>query len=298
MAKVTAPFEIEGTIDDLNFFKSSGQNLVRLKGNSGISKEQFANNPIFDPIREHATEFGSCVLKSRVFRLLAKQFYDKAKEVSFAGRVNQLLFEILEEDTTNKRGERKLEIGLQNPELHEILVNFEANKLRPLNKVVKRKVTFDWKQNKINLTTVNTEKDINWPEPDANHIHFQIAIANWNCKEDKFENHYSNEIILEKNDTETPLELQITKLQTQDLWIAYLYIGLSNKERRKTKPLHKKWNTTTIIGIQNFNQRQSSYHAVRASNSDSVFSQISPSPSLCASLFTTIHFKKTRCSSV
>lgn len=31
MAKVTAPFEIEGTIDDLNFFKSSGQNLVRLK---------------------------------------------------------------------------------------------------------------------------------------------------------------------------------------------------------------------------------------------------------------------------
>lgn len=256
MAKVTAPFEIEGTIDDLNFYKASEQNLVRLKGKPGITKEQFANNPIFKPIIEHGTEFGSCVRKARVFRLLAKQFYDKAKEVSFAGRVNQLLFEILEEDTTNKKGERKLEIGLQNHELHEILVNFEANKLRPLNKVVKKKVEFDWKQNKINLTTINTEKDINWPEPEAIQIHFQIAIANWNCKEDQFENHYSNEIILEKNDSEAKLEFKINKLQTKDLWMAYLFIGFSNKERRKIKPLHKKWNTTTIIGIQNFNQKK------------------------------------------
>ena len=108
MAKVTAPFEIKGTIDDLNFYKASEQNLVRLKGKPGITKEQFANNPIFNPIIEHGTEFGSCVLKSRVFRLLAKQFYDNAKEVSFAGRVNQLLFEILEEDTTNKKGTNQL----------------------------------------------------------------------------------------------------------------------------------------------------------------------------------------------
>lgn len=256
MAKVTAPFEIEGTIDDLNFYKASEQNLVRLKGKPGITKEQFANNPIFNTIREHGTEFGSCALKSRVFRLLAKQFYDNAKEVSFAGRVNQLLFEILEEDTTNKKGERKLEIGLLNPELNEILINFEGNKLRPLNKVVKKKITFDWKQNKIDLTTINTEKNIYWPEPDANQIHFQLAIANWNYKEDKFENHYSNEIILEKNDSEAQLEFQINKLQTKDLWIAYLFIGFSNKERRKIKPLHKKWNTTTIIGIQNFNTKK------------------------------------------
>lgn len=256
MAKVTAPFEIEGTIDDLNFYKASEQNLVRLKGKPGITKEQFANNPIFNHIIEHGTEFGSCVRKARVFRLLAKQFYDKAKEVSFAGRVNQLLFEILEEDTTNKKGERKLEIGLQIPELHEILVNFEGNKLRPLNKVVKKKVEFDWTQNKINLTTINTEKDMVWPEPDANQIHFQIAIANWNCKEDLFENHYSNEIILEKTNAEVQLEFEINKLQTKDLWLAFIYIGFSNKERRKTKPLHKKWNTTTIIGIQNFNQKK------------------------------------------
>lgn len=255
MAKIIAPFKIVGTLDDMNFYMSSGQNLVREKGKTGITKKQFQENPIFNKIRQQSIEFGSCVKKAKIFRLLVKQFYDKAKEGSFAGRVNKLLFEILEEDTTNKRGERKLEIGLQIPELEDLFLNFEGNKLRPLNKVLQKKITFDWKHRKINLETINVEKDIYWPEPDANQIHFQIAIANWNCKDDIFENHYSNEIILEKVNTKASLEFKINELQTKDLWMAFIYIGFSNKERKKTKPLHKKWNTSTIIGIQNFNQK-------------------------------------------
>ena len=160
MAKVIAPFKVKGTIDDLSFYIASNENLVRQKGNSGITKEQFAKNPIFNRIRQQSSEFGSCSQKSKVFRLLAKEFYDKAKEVSFAGRVNKLLFEILQEDVTNKIGERKVENGLQIPELEEILVHFEGNILRPLKNVLKKKATFDWKQNKSNLTSINVEKDI------------------------------------------------------------------------------------------------------------------------------------------
>ena len=252
MAKVKAPFKIKGTLDDLNFYIASEENLVRQKGNSGITKEQFAKNPIFDRIRQQSSEFGSCSQKSKVFRLLAKQFYDKAKEVSFAGRVNKLLFEILQEDTTNKIGERKIENGLLIPEIDEILVHFEGNKLRPLKKILKKKITFDWKQNKSNLTSINVEQDILWPEQEANQIHLQLAIANWNCKDDEFENQYSNEIILEKENTEKTIDFKLEQLQTKDLWIAYLFIGFSYKERRNAVPLHKKWNTTTIIGIQSF----------------------------------------------
>lgn len=252
MAKVIAPFKIQGTLDDLNFYIASDENLVREKAHSRMTKEQFANNPKYDRIRQHSSEFGRCALKSRTFRLLAKQFFDKAKEVSFAGRVNKLLFEILQEDTSNPIGERKIESGLQIPELHDILLHFEANRLRPLHKVTKKKITFDWNQNKCNLLAINPEKDIFWPEPDANQLHLQIAIANWDCTKDQFENHYSNEIILEKTNTKTNLDFKIEPLQTKDLWIAYLFIGFSNKERRKIKPLHKKWNTTTIIAIQNF----------------------------------------------
>ena len=131
MAKVIAPFKIKGTLDDLTFYVASDENLVRQKGNSGITKKQFAENPIFNRIRQQSTEFGRCSKKSKTFRLLVKKFYDKAKEVSFAGRVNKLLLEITQEDTTNNIGERKIENGLNSPELEEILVSFEGNKLRP-----------------------------------------------------------------------------------------------------------------------------------------------------------------------
>ncbi|WP_329805050.1 hypothetical protein [Flavobacterium facile] len=263
MAKVKAPFKIKGTLDDLSFYIASEENLVRQKGNSGITKEQFAKNPIFDRIRQQSSEFGSCSQKSKVFRLLAKQFYDKAKEVSFAGRVNKLLFEILQEDTTNKIGERKIENGLQIPEIDEILVHFEGNKLRPLKKVLKKEITFDWKQNKCNLTSINVEQDILWPEQEANQIHLQLAIANWNCKDDEFENQYSNEIILEKENTKKTIDFKLEQLQTKDLWIAYLFIGFSYKERRNAIPLHKKWNTTTIIGIKNLVRQSRPEHLMK-----------------------------------
>lgn len=249
MAKVIAPFKIVGTLNDMTFYEASNQNLVREKGKSGITKKQFKENPIFDKIRQQGTEFGSCSRKSRVFRLLAKQFYDQAKEVSFAGRVNRLLFEILEEDTSQPRGKRTLENGLQHQGSIELLLHFEGNTLRPLKHVLKKKVVFDWKKSKINLSRINVVNDILWPEPEANQVHLQLALANWNYKEDTFEHHYSNEICIEKLDQTTTLSFTIDSLQTQNLWLAYIFIGFSNKERNRTKPLHKKWNTTTIIGV-------------------------------------------------
>jgi hypothetical protein len=252
MAKVESPFELKGTIEELTFYSASNQNLVRQKGNPGITKEQFAKNPIFNRIRQQSTEFGSCVQKSKTFRLLAKSFYDKAKEVSFAGRANKLLFEILQEDNKNKIGERKVENGLKSKELDEILVHFEGNKLRLLKNVMKKKIQFNWEENTCCIPSINIETDILWPEPEANQLHIQVAIANWNCQEDTFENQYSNELILEKTNTKQNLVFTVEPLQNKELWMAYLFIGFSNKERRKTTLLHKKWNTTSIIGVQNF----------------------------------------------
>ncbi len=41
MAKVIAPFKISGTLDDLNFYTTNdGNNYVRMKGKTGITKEE------------------------------------------------------------------------------------------------------------------------------------------------------------------------------------------------------------------------------------------------------------------
>lgn len=251
MAKIEAPFQIKGTLDELNFYVQSGENYVRLKGKSGITKEQFATNPIFDRIKQHSSEFRTCVKKSSVFRTLAKTFFDQAKEVSFAGRVNKLLFEILSEDTENQIGSRTIEKGLQSEHLEEIMIGFEANKMRPLKKVLPKNILFIWEQNKLNLQEINPEQDFYWPEEEANQVHLQLAIANWNSKEDLCENQYSNEIILEKTNTTSKIDFTVKSLSSKEIVIAFLFIGFSIKKRNKTKLLHRKWNTTTIIGIQN-----------------------------------------------
>ncbi len=45
MAKVNSIIKIEGTVEDLTFYKKDGVNFVRRKG--GVSKERIGNDPNF-----------------------------------------------------------------------------------------------------------------------------------------------------------------------------------------------------------------------------------------------------------
>lgn len=139
MAKVIAPFKISGTLDDLNFYTTNdGNNYVRMKGKTGINKEEFKNNPVFNPIREHGKEWGYCSKKGRSFRQMAALLFQKAKDGSFAGRSIKLLWEILEEDNTNPKGSRTLEEGFKSRHIPEILLGFEGNRNRPMHQVLKQ----------------------------------------------------------------------------------------------------------------------------------------------------------------
>jgi hypothetical protein len=75
MAKVIAPFKITGTLDDINLVATAdGGNYARMKGKTGVTSEQFKNNPIFDRIRHQNTEFGQCATKSVLFPSNCKSF--------------------------------------------------------------------------------------------------------------------------------------------------------------------------------------------------------------------------------
>lgn len=117
MAKVIAPFKIVGTFEDLTFYlDQENNNLVKTKGKPGITSKQFNENPIFTKVKNHGKEFGRCSKKSQNFRAIALQFYNRAKDVSFAGRANKLMLEILNEDTSNQQGDRTVENGLKSEE--------------------------------------------------------------------------------------------------------------------------------------------------------------------------------------
>ena len=254
MAKVIAPFKIVGTLNDLTFYlDQQNNNLVKTKGNPGITREQFLTNPIFTKVRNHSIEFGSCTKKAQSFRSTALQFFKRAKDGSFAGRANKLMLEILKEDTTNPNGSRSVEKGMENPDSAEYFIGFEGNKMRPLHKILKTKYIWNEETNQFTIKSFNPKKHIDWPEK-ADNIHIATAYTIWNFNQKKFETHYSQEIIINKEEDIQNIALTIEKKELSKILdpehtieLAYCFIGFSIQERKKTKELKRAFNTLTII---------------------------------------------------
>ena len=179
MAKIIAPFLIKGTLDNLNFVVTAdGANYVRMQGKSGLTKDEFKNNPKYDHIRMHGIEFGQCVQKAKIFRQLAIQFNALAKDGSFAGRANKMLLEILQEDENQPQGSRSLVTALnKNLDIEEMFLNFESNKLRPLSKALKANFECNLNANTLKFTEFCPLEDLDWPE-EATHVHLAIATSN------------------------------------------------------------------------------------------------------------------------
>ena len=247
MAKVVAPFLIKGTLDDINFVVTAdGNNYARAKGKTGVTTTEFKSNPIFDRIRNQGQEFGHCAKKSVLFRQLAVRFNDLAKDGSVAGRANKLLFEILQEDTTQPQGKRTLAEGLKTSDGKEFLLFFESNKLRPLRLVLKIKEQYNQENQTVTLTDIIAKEHVDWPE-EATHVHLASATANWDFEKDTFDTCYSNEIILDKESEKQTITLTTGKPIGNHLHLTFLFIGFAKLERKKHKLLHRKNNTATLI---------------------------------------------------
>ena len=250
MAKVIAPFKIVGTIDDLNFYiDQNNKNIVRTKFKTGVTSEEFKRNPIFTKVKNHGKEFGRAAKKAQSFRMVANYCNNSPKDGSFAGRANKLMLEIIQEDTTNPQGEKTFENGMEHRETRPYFVGFEGNKLRPLKTVLKTNWEWDENTNTVTLPDFNPESHINWPDK-ADNVHVAIAKANWNYVENKFEIHYSQEMILHKEEEiQTIILTTANEKQKTDnsIQLLYLFIGFSIQERKKTKELKRAHNTVTII---------------------------------------------------
>ena len=248
MAKVIAPFKIVGTLDDLTFYlDQENNNLVKTKGKTGITSKQFYENPIFTKVKNHGKEFGRCSKKSQNFRAIALQFYNRAKDVSFAGRANKLMLEIMNEDTSNEQGDRTVENGLKSEEAKTFFVGFEGNKTRTLPKVLKTKHQWNDELNQLTVPKFNPKRHILWPETECDNVHLAIATANWNYIENKFTTEYSEELILNKEQKPIDIVLKTKQPQENDLKLVFIFIGFSIQERKRIKELKRSNNTVSII---------------------------------------------------
>jgi hypothetical protein len=109
MAKTSGIIKIEGTIEDLTFYKKDGKSYVRKKG--GISKERIENDPNFIRTRENNSEFAHSGSSGKILRLAIASMLFKAKDSKLSSRMLQLMSQIKNLDTASTRGYRNVSNG-------------------------------------------------------------------------------------------------------------------------------------------------------------------------------------------
>jgi hypothetical protein len=120
MAKQKGIIKLEGTIGDITFFKSRDGYLAREKG--GIPAYRIANDPVFQRTRENGAEFGRAGKAGKILRNALRALLQNASDSKMVSRLTQEMVKVIQEDTTNPRGQRNVIDGES-----ELLEGFDFN---------------------------------------------------------------------------------------------------------------------------------------------------------------------------
>lgn len=134
MARLKGLIKLEGTLDDLTFYKTQDGNLVRMKG--GVSGERIANDPAFERTRENGAEFGASASAGRLLRTTLRTLMMNSADNRVTSRLTQVMTQIKNYDTTSARGERSVAVGLTEPAAKQMLKGFDFNAKATLSSVL------------------------------------------------------------------------------------------------------------------------------------------------------------------
>ncbi len=138
MAKLASILKIEGTIDDLTFYKSSGRFLVRKKG--GVSRERFTSDKSFERCRENVREFVQVAKFSKYlydsFRMMLRGSSDNRSFI----RLRSVVSNLKNMDTTSVRGDRMAKLVLKDKLGFDLLRGFDFNERAKMSSVLFRRI--------------------------------------------------------------------------------------------------------------------------------------------------------------
>lgn len=120
MAKQKGIFKVEGTLDDVTFYKSKDGFMARTKG--GVSADRIATDPAFVRTRENGAEFGRAGKAGKLFRTAFRVLLQNAADGRLVSRLLKEMMRVVKADASSARGQRNVLDG----EL-ELLEGFECN---------------------------------------------------------------------------------------------------------------------------------------------------------------------------
>ncbi|MGK0329700.1 MAG: hypothetical protein ACJAYY_000340 [Paraglaciecola sp.] len=112
MAKLKGIIKLEGTLDNLTFYKAKEGYLV--KTNGGVSKERIKNDPAFERTRENGSEFGRFASSGKLLRTSVTNLMIRAKDNRVSSRVTQKMTQIKNFDATSGKRPKKCSNRISN----------------------------------------------------------------------------------------------------------------------------------------------------------------------------------------
>ena len=204
MAKLKGILKIEGTLDELTFYKTQDGHLVKTKG--GVSADRIANDPNFQRTRENGSEFGSSATAGKVLRNAVRNLMMNAADNRVTSRLTQVMTVIKNYDTTSVRGERSVALGIADPAALALLKDFDFNDKAILSGVLFAPFIVTPATGEIAIPAFVPLNDIAYPGG-ATHVNLKAAFANVDFTNEISAIEYSPVTNLPIDGTNTPVSL-------------------------------------------------------------------------------------------
>lgn len=204
MAKLKGILKIEGTLDELTFYKTQDGHLVKTKG--GVSGDRIANDPNFQRTRENGAEFGSSASSGKLLRNAVRNLMMTAADNRVTSRLTQIMTQIKNYDTVSLRGERTVANGIADPAALSLLKGFNFNEKAALSGVMFAPFTVTPATGAINIPAFVPLNDMAYPSG-ATHISLKAAYANVDFAAGTSDIEYSPVTNLPIDSTNTPVTL-------------------------------------------------------------------------------------------
>jgi hypothetical protein len=216
MARQKSLIKIEGTLDDLTFYKGENGYLVRRKG--GVDKQRINTDPAFTRTRENGNEFSGIAKSGKILRRTLNPMLKKAKDNSAVSRLVSILSRVKNEDLVSERGKRNVAQGLTTTEGKNALKGFNFNKEAPLETVLLTDYQLNTTTGEVTIPNVNPTQNVATPQG-ATHISFTTAIAHvdFTTEEKRLEVSPTTTIPIDNTTTEIVLSPVVGPIEDENL---------------------------------------------------------------------------------
>ncbi|RSK40502.1 hypothetical protein [Mangrovimonas spongiae] len=175
MAKYKSLFKVEGSLDDVNFYKTEDGYRMRTKG--GVSKDRIKSDPAFQRTRENNNEFGASASSGKLLRRAIIDMVSNAKDSKLASRLTQVMSQVKNADLTSPRGKRNVAVGIQTPEGKLPLKGFDFNRKSSLSEVLLSDWTLNTTTGEVIIDDMIPDQKLNIPDG-ATHVEFSCGFLN------------------------------------------------------------------------------------------------------------------------